>query len=145
MVLSVAAMFIPVAGQVVAIAQGLRVAATLLRLVAVERKAIKLVKLVAKERGKLSNVKSSKKKLRHDSGISRSAKVSDRAGEIFTGSTDRVPMGKIDAFKLMSADGRLQYRSAYVKRGLNQSNFQSGNSRRGKLDFEYDIHVNVKN
>ena len=76
-----------------------------------------------------------------------SKSVVDKAGELFTKSTDRVPHGKgLSGFKLQSEEGRSLYRSPAYKedRAEYQANFQSYNTRPFKGDYKINVHVNVR-
>jgi RHS repeat-associated protein len=147
MVLSVAAMFIPVAGQVAMAIQGARLGVILIRGAMLEARAQKMLVLVRGEELKVL-AKGALTKRNDVTVKGKFCKTTvDRAGELFTKSTDRIPHGKgLSGFKLHSAEGRSYYRSpAYKTRtGEFQANFQSYNSRPLKDDYRINVHVNVR-
>ena len=147
MVLSIAVMFVPVAGEVAMAVQAVRMTAILVRGAVIESRAQRMLMLVRAEESKIL----AKGLLSKRNDVTVKGKFCkttvDRAGELFTKSTDRIPHGKgLSGFKLHSAEGRSYYRSPAYKTqtGEFQANFQSYNSRRLKDDYRINVHVNVR-
>jgi RHS repeat-associated protein len=146
MVLSVAAMFIPVAGQVAMAIQGARLGVILLRGAMLQARAQKMLVLVEAATAKAAASASSKAALRVVLDKKMSKKVVEKVGELFTKSTKREPHGpKLKETKITSEDGSRFYRSPSVKSesGDFQANFQSHNTQ-GKSNYRVNVHVNVR-